>query len=162
NDEEEDPHSFTAGEMSQTEDSTQTTGAKKSFSCPHCRESYKRKADLKDHMGIHSERPYLCLQCGKSYTQKINLQNHLLIHNGEKPFTCSQCDRSFTRKGDLKKHISIHTGERPYLCTACGRSFTHRRETLPLDLQNHIKKPCPMLPHTEHNESWASKLSNDL
>ncbi|XP_016386102.1 gastrula zinc finger protein XlCGF49.1-like isoform X2 [Sinocyclocheilus rhinocerous] len=125
-DEEEDPHSLA---VPQTE-----KRAKKSFSCPLCGESYKRAADLKDHMGIHSERPYSCLQCGKSYTQKINLQNHLLIHNGEKPFTCSQCDRSFTRKGDLEKHISVHFGERPFTCQQCGNNFRHQG-----NLTSHMK-----------------------
>ncbi|XP_050979709.1 gastrula zinc finger protein XlCGF49.1 [Labeo rohita] len=127
---EEDPHSFTAGEK----DSIQNTGAKKSFSCPHCGKGYKRKGDLKDHMAIHSERPYMCLQCGKSYTQKVNLQNHLLIHNGEKPFTCSQCDKSFTRKGDLKKHIIVHFGERPFTCHQCGNNFRHQG-----NLTSHMK-----------------------
>ncbi|KAK2901475.1 hypothetical protein Q8A67_009590 [Cirrhinus molitorella] len=135
NDAEEDPQSFTAGEISQKEKaSTQSKGAKKSFSCPHCGKIYKRKGDLKDHMAVHSERPYTCLQCGKSYTQKVNLQNHLLIHNGEKPFTCLQCNKSFTRKGDLKKHIIVHFGERPFTCQQCGNNFRHQG-----NLTSHMK-----------------------
>ncbi len=135
NDEEEDPHSLTAGEISPTEtDSTQSTGAKKSFLCPHCGNSYKRKGDLKDHMAIHSERPYPCLQCGKSYTQKINLQNHLLIHNGEKPFTCSQCDKSFTRKGDLKSTSSFTSESGPSPASSAGNNFRHQG-----NLTSHMK-----------------------
>ncbi|XP_043085659.1 gastrula zinc finger protein XlCGF49.1 [Puntigrus tetrazona] len=129
--EEEDPHSFTARDASQTR---KDSGGKKCFSCPHCGKSYRRKGDLKEHMGVHSERPYACLQCGKSYTQKINLQNHLLIHNGEKPFTCQQCDKSFTRKGDLKKHIIVHFGERPFTCQQCGNNFRHQG-----NLTSHMK-----------------------
>ncbi|XP_042569955.1 gastrula zinc finger protein XlCGF49.1-like [Cyprinus carpio] len=115
-------------------DSRRSTGAKKSFSCPHCGESYKREGDLKDHLLIHSVRPYTCLQCGKSYTQKINLQNHLLIHNGQKPFSCQQCGRSFTHKGDLKKHIIVNFGERPFTCQQCGNNFRHQG-----NLTSHMK-----------------------
>ncbi|ROL46776.1 Gastrula zinc finger protein XlCGF8.2DB [Anabarilius grahami] len=143
------PHSFSTGENSQTEnDLTQSPGAKKSFGCPHCGKSYKCKEDLKDHMTIHSERPYTCLQCGKSYTQKINLQNHLLIHNGDKPFTCSQCEKSFTRKGDLKKHIIVHFGERPFTCHQCGNNFRHQGN-LTSHMKIHTGEKSNRSPHSE-------------
>ncbi|KAG8173147.1 hypothetical protein JTE90_009840 [Oedothorax gibbosus] len=128
-------------------------GETKLHKCPVCRNGYRSKYILQQHMFTHSEeKTYVCEICDKRFTMRATLQMHLVTHSDERPFECEQCDKRFKRNADLKvhlaevhrpqnlifcpvcnkqyrqrtikRHMRTHSGEKPYTCDICGRKFS--------------------------------------
>ncbi|XP_076437370.1 uncharacterized protein LOC143276637 [Babylonia areolata] len=96
------------------------------FSCEQCSNTYKHKADLRQHIlaGHMGKRPHVCDVCQKAFTEKRSLKDHKLIHQGIKPHRCSTCGKAFTQSSSLTNHMRTHTGDRPWVCQHCGKDFT--------------------------------------
>ena len=52
----------------------------KRFVCQDCGTSFKRKADVKRHSGVHRTSSLLCKRCGKGFYRKDKLDEHMRTH----------------------------------------------------------------------------------
>ncbi|XP_058470297.1 zinc finger and BTB domain-containing protein 2b [Solea solea] len=71
-------------------------------------------------------RKYECSTCGRKFIQKSHWREHMYIHTG-KPFKCSACGKSFCRANQAARHVCLNQGVDAYtmvdrqsmeLCTA--------------------------------------------
>ncbi|XP_024938001.1 gastrula zinc finger protein XlCGF67.1-like [Cephus cinctus] len=99
--------------------------APKEYQCQTCNKSFASEYNLKNHIGLHSQK-FLCAHCGKEFATNHALKLHNRKHTGERPYQCKSCSKAFARSAALRVHKLTHTGERPYVCDLCGQSFTQR------------------------------------
>lgn len=75
-------------------------------------------------------RKYECSTCGRKFIQKSHWREHMYIHTG-KPFKCSACGKSFCRANQAARHVCLNQGADAYtmvdrqsmeLCTAADDS----------------------------------------
>ncbi|XP_077366770.1 zinc finger and BTB domain-containing protein 2b [Festucalex cinctus] len=142
-------------------------------------------------------RKYECCTCGRKFIQKSHWREHMYIHTG-KPFKCSACGKSFCRANQAARHVCLNQGtdaytlvdrqsmelcaagddssqmeamflatSKPYKCNICATTFSSPNEV--------IKHLCftqgglaglpggaaaLMLPHDELSKDDGSDLSN--
>lgn len=143
-------------------------------------------------------RKYECSTCGRKFIQKSHWREHMYIHTG-KPFKCSACGKSFCRANQAARHVCLNQGadtytmvdrqsmelcavgddnsqieamflgsSKPYKCNICATTFSSPNEV--------IKHLCftqgglaglqasagaaMLLPHEEFSKDEGSDLSN--
>ncbi|CAG0888110.1 unnamed protein product [Darwinula stevensoni] len=84
--------------------------AKKSYSCPYCQKTFKRKFSLDCHVKVHTgAKPYECEVCYKKFSLASNCKKHTLTHLDYRPHQCKFCGKKFSQNGNLLRHVlSIH------------------------------------------------------
>ncbi|XP_058877714.1 myeloid zinc finger 1-like isoform X2 [Acipenser ruthenus] len=124
-------------EGSEADEDEEGRGAKSSYICTHCGNSFSRMSSLHRHQDTLHPRvrapSYPCPECGKNFTDSGNLRQHWRIHTGEKPYSCGDCGLRFRFKGNLNSHQCIDEEETPFSCQVCGKNF--RR---PEGLERHV------------------------
>ncbi|CAI9552567.1 unnamed protein product [Staurois parvus] len=55
-------------------------------------------------------RKYECTICGRKFIQKSHWREHMYIHTG-KPFKCSTCDKSFCRANQAARHVCLKSSD---------------------------------------------------
>ncbi|MED6232220.1 hypothetical protein ATANTOWER_024700 [Ataeniobius toweri] len=58
-------------------------------------------------------RKYECSTCGRKFIQKSHWREHMYIHTG-KPFKCSACGKSFCRANQAARHVCLNQGTDSY------------------------------------------------
>ncbi|KAM9356274.1 zinc finger and BTB domain-containing protein 2b isoform 1-T4 [Pholidichthys leucotaenia] len=58
-------------------------------------------------------RKYECSRCGRKFIQKSHWREHMYIHTG-KPFKCSGCGKSFCRANQAARHVCLNQGADTY------------------------------------------------
>lgn len=58
-------------------------------------------------------RKYECSTCGRKFIQKSHWREHMYIHTG-KPFKCSTCGKSFCRANQAARHVCLNQGGDTY------------------------------------------------
>ncbi|XP_029132977.2 zinc finger and BTB domain-containing protein 2b [Labrus bergylta] len=58
-------------------------------------------------------RKYECSTCGRKFIQKSHWREHMYIHTG-KPFKCSACGKSFCRANQAARHVCLNQGSDTY------------------------------------------------
>ncbi|XP_019953237.1 zinc finger and BTB domain-containing protein 2b [Paralichthys olivaceus] len=58
-------------------------------------------------------RKYECSTCGRKFIQKSHWREHMYIHTG-KPFKCSACGKSFCRANQAARHVCLNQGADTY------------------------------------------------
>lgn len=88
----------------------------KSIKCDQCNTKFENKTEYRKHVkAVHSEEQRLvCDICGQTYKSKAALDIHVGMHKNVSPHECQVCHKKFTQKGALVRHMPLHTGERPY------------------------------------------------
>lgn len=104
-------------------------------------------------------RKYECSTCGRKFIQKSHWREHMYIHTG-KPFKCSACGKSFCRANQAARHVCLNPGAdsytivdrqtmelcggddpsqmeamfmapaKPYKCNICATTFSNATEVI--------------------------------
>lgn len=105
-------------------------------------------------------RKYECSTCGRKFIQKSHWREHMYIHTG-KPFKCSACGKSFCRANQAARHVCLNQGadtytmvdrqsmelcaagddgsqmeamflgsSKPYKCNICATTFSNPNEVI--------------------------------
>lgn len=89
-------------------------------------------------------RKYECSTCGRKFIQKSHWREHMYIHTG-KPFRCRACGKSFCRANQAARHVCLgqldaerqaEDGQlealfhRPYRCNVCDATFASPQQVL--------------------------------
>ncbi|XP_060061309.1 zinc finger and BTB domain-containing protein 2 isoform X2 [Erinaceus europaeus] len=104
-------------------------------------------------------RKYECTICGRKFIQKSHWREHMYIHTG-KPFKCSTCDKSFCRANQAARHVCLNQSidtytmvdkqtlelctfeegsqmdnvlapaSKPYKCNLCDKTFSTPHEVV--------------------------------
>ncbi|KAK4037765.1 zinc finger protein 2 isoform X2 [Daphnia magna] len=119
------------------------------FSCPYCGKGSKSKANLEQHIRIHTGvRPYSCSVCNAAFKHRSHLKVHMTIHTGEHPFACHECNKTFRTNKQRTSHMSyVHNTVRNFACEICGKAFKTLKDlkihsTLHTGEKNHVCPTC--------------------
>ncbi|XP_033846883.1 zinc finger and BTB domain-containing protein 2b [Periophthalmus magnuspinnatus] len=104
-------------------------------------------------------RKYECSTCGRKFIQKSHWREHMYIHTG-KPFKCSACGKSFCRANQAARHVCLNqsadsytivdrqsmelcggddpsqmeamfmASSKPYKCNICATTFSNPTEVI--------------------------------
>lgn len=83
-----------------------------------------RKAGSKTGSGGGAKGSFQCRFCDQSFAFSGVLQAHMRFHLGVLPHQCNICDYVAPDKATLIRHLRTHSGERPYVCRVCHYPFT--------------------------------------
>ena len=71
-------------------------------------------------------RKYECSTCGRKFIQKSHWREHMYIHTG-KPFKCSACGKSFCRANQAARHVCLNQGAESRTRWWTGRAWSSAR-----------------------------------
>ena len=78
------------------------------YQCKECKNDFKNKTLLKNHIAKNHKRKYKCTQCGEIFDESWQLEVHLKLHEEIKTFDCEFCGKKFKMKWRLRKHVNLH------------------------------------------------------
>ncbi|CAN9507485.1 unnamed protein product [Ophioblennius macclurei] len=144
-------------------------------------------------------RKYECSTCGRKFIQKSHWREHMYIHTG-KPFKCSACGKSFCRANQAARHVCLNQGAdsytmvdrqsmelcaagddssqmeamflgspKPYKCNICATTFSSPSEVIKhlcftqgglAGLQGNAAEAGALLQREEFSKDEGSDLSN--
>ncbi|XP_048002583.1 zinc finger protein OZF-like isoform X2 [Leguminivora glycinivorella] len=100
--------------------------------CPQCDNTFKNRANLKQHLKfVHSSEDDIveCDKCYRTFKSVGHLRSHNhSVHAEEKEVTCEHCGKVFSNKKRLNNHIfySHPEPEESVNCSVCSKSFKRR------------------------------------
>ncbi|XP_031626849.1 zinc finger protein 845-like, partial [Contarinia nasturtii] len=124
------------------------------YECYLCRNQYRKRNRLREHMNSHISGPYLCVICGAVYKSTDTLRHHMEKHkaNGVR-YECTEpdCGKSYpTRRYMLSHYRTIHLNKRrkrtavakkrTISCEICGQTFVNQHN-LRMHMTVHDRNP---------------------
>lgn len=111
--------------------------SKRIFKCKQCKEKFKRKVYLNNHMRIHYQNDnnknniqpntYECDICKNCYSTYRNIERHIKMHmKCFDVYDCPICEKSFSRQRQMNAHILTHVGAKPFVCDICNKSYLQK------------------------------------
>ncbi|XP_055302205.1 zinc finger protein 699-like [Sitodiplosis mosellana] len=85
------------------------------YECYLCRNQYRKRNRLREHMNTHMNGPFLCVICGAVYKSTDTLRHHMERHkaNPDEPHQCTDCGKMYpTRRYMLSHYRTIHLNKR--------------------------------------------------
>lgn len=86
-----------------------------SYECYLCRNQYRKRTRLREHMHSHVSGPFLCVICGAVFKSTDTLRHHMERHkaNPDEQHQCSECGKMYpTRRYMLSHYRTIHLNRR--------------------------------------------------
>lgn len=127
--------------------------------CYLCKNQYKKRNRLREHMHSHVSGPYLCVICGAVYKTTDTLRHHMERHkaNPNEKHRCSECDKMYpTRRYMLSHYRSIHLNKRrkrvstdrksEVSCEICDKKFLSQHN-LNQHMMVHNRDPNELICH---------------
>lgn len=129
-----------------------------------CKQSFKTKSQLSDHILKHTQiKNYSCPECKSSFSRKSRLKIHLMIHRGEKPFQCNICNKKFREKSNYNYHIKKHFVK---TIKSLNKKSENKKDGIIMDtnINNFCifkNKPCHKSSDISNNSSSTNGNSNN-
>ena len=108
------------------------------YECYLCRNEYRKRNRLREHMNTHINGPFLCVICGAIYKSTDTLRHHMERHKADpnELHQCSECGKMYpTRRYMLSHYRTIHLNKRrkkvkvaaeksyDFTCDVCEKKF---------------------------------------
>lgn len=103
---------------------------RRKFECPTCARKFIQKSHWREHMYIHTGKPYKCSACGKNFCRANQAARHVclgqdtdsyIMVNKQSLVLCGREDNS-------QVEALFHSSERPYKCSMCAAPFASPSE----------------------------------
>lgn len=111
---------------------------KKSYSCPICHASIKRKFDVQRHIRTVHERirNHQCTLCPQAFLQSSHLKDHMRgAHADTSENMCPRCGKHFGMSSKLKRHVAaVHENVRNFRCQKCEKTYKDNKS-----LKRHVQ-----------------------
>ena len=121
--------------------------------CEQCPNAFIQPGRLKEHIRVHSDKPYKCKVRQKEITEEIQIKEHTEASSEVKLKTgnkCEQCSKAFIQPGCLKEHIQVHS-DKPYKCKVRQKEIAEK-----IQIKEHMEKP----PYVKYKSDQCGKSIN--
>ncbi|XP_075155876.1 uncharacterized protein LOC142229220 [Haematobia irritans] len=138
------------------------------YRCKICDKSFRKHADLVDHMYFHSGQVCAtCQYCGVSFKSRRYFYEHLNKHHPEewqreknekaelrkikikKTYKCGRCDNVYQTPLAWQEHQAVHEGKMQYSCSLCSKTYKYSS-----NLAAHFKRVHPI----QHKKKMQEKM----
>lgn len=95
------------------------------FTCPTCKETFKRKIAYRNHVRIqHKDAVRKCNKCRATFVSITRLRKHMeQMHSDTPSMQCDICKTLYHSKGQLTTHMRSHIEKPSYICDLCGHEL---------------------------------------
>nr|XP_055028661.1 zinc finger and BTB domain-containing protein 2a [Misgurnus anguillicaudatus] len=105
---------------------------RRKFECPTCARKFIQKSHWREHMYIHTGKPYKCSSCGKSFCRANQAARHVCSNQGPDSYIMVNKQSLVVCGGEDNSQVEalFQTSERPYKCRMCAVPFGSPSEVL--------------------------------
>ncbi|XP_030644524.1 zinc finger and BTB domain-containing protein 2a [Chanos chanos] len=110
---------------------------RRKFECPTCGRKFIQKSHWREHMYIHTGKPYRCSSCGKSFCRANQAARHVCLSQSAESYTMVNKQSMVLCGGEENSQVEalFLSSSRPYKCNMCAVPFSSPSEVL--------KHQCP-------------------
>lgn len=103
---------------------------RRKFECPTCARKFIQRSHWREHMYIHTGKPYKCSTCGKSFCRANQASRHVCLSQGTDSYIMVNKQSLVLCGGEDNSQVEalFLASERPYKCSMCAVSFASPSE----------------------------------
>ncbi|XP_066537215.1 zinc finger and BTB domain-containing protein 2a isoform X2 [Hoplias malabaricus] len=105
---------------------------RRKFECPTCGRKFIQKSHWREHMYIHTGKPYKCSACGKSFCRASQASRHVCLIQGAESYTMVNKQSMVLCGGEDNSQVEalFLSSSRRYKCSVCAFLFCSPSEVL--------------------------------
>ncbi|KAL7873139.1 hypothetical protein AOLI_G00122100 [Acnodon oligacanthus] len=105
---------------------------RRKFECPTCGRKFIQKSHWREHMYIHTGKPYKCSACGKSFCRASQASRHVCLIQGTESYTMVNKQSMVLCGGEDNSQVEalFLSSSRRYKCSVCAVPFCSPSEVL--------------------------------
>lgn len=126
---------------------------RRKFECPTCGRKFIQKSHWREHMYIHTGKPYKCSGCGKNFCRASQASRHVCLIQGEESYTMVNKQSMVLCGGEDNSQVEalFMSSSRRYKCSICALPFCSPSEVLKHQCQTQVMvTPVQDDPSGEH------------
>lgn len=103
---------------------------RRKFECPTCARKFIQKSHWREHMYIHTGKPYKCSACGKNFCRANQAARHVCLSQDADSYIMVNKQSLVLCGGEDNSQVEalFQTSERPYKCSMCATPFASPSE----------------------------------
>lgn len=98
---------------------------RRKFECPTCARKFIQKSHWREHMYIHTGKPYKCSACGKNFCRANQAARHVCLSQDADSYIMVNKQSLVLCGGEDNSQVEalFQSSERPYKCSMCAAPF---------------------------------------
>ncbi|XP_056333741.1 zinc finger and BTB domain-containing protein 2a isoform X2 [Danio aesculapii] len=103
---------------------------RRKFECPTCARKFIQKSHWREHMYIHTGKPYKCSACAKNFCRANQAARHVCLSQDADSYIMVNKQSLVLCGGEDNSQVEalFQTSERPYKCSMCATPFASPSE----------------------------------